>query len=1737
MNFMRIAMLLVLACGLLFGQTEDPTIPLDFTDLFSERGFYKSATLTGDLNEVISEFNGNLNVSIPLFAIKGKGGLDVNLALNYNGGMGYSVINQNSGTSGFNRDWLNVNGPGWVLSLNGIAIQTFNFEGAYYSRGHQRNGAWKAENGEISLLSNGYHFTDNITYYGEGDSPKNGETVIPDKNIISLLSGDGSTLSLINPTSSVITWDHGFTGEFRADDLFGKEKALVWETDNQENPGFDRAASKNRSLLLFPGDGTRITFAEQHTRLFLDYLMPPEIGLQQFYPIRIEDGLKNAINITYQHYYPHRVGNQLTLYTVLGHPLVDKISVPGIDDRQIELAYIHDPYFQTIRGLTISFGDQQYSLTFRDGDGGPIHVPYVDSEEWEDARRNRNTLRGGSLGAIAYVSEIIDPAGRVYQFDYQTYRRNLDIQQSQAYDWVPQIPDLDHHAPQKLEVVMARLQGIRYPEGRRTQYVYYEEGEHAIPGLDLESYEMPILTGAIAGDWFASASPYMANRNGSGGTGRDAFYSNIISERTVSDLSGGGDPVPVRRDQYHFTWENVNYNANPTGVPGYRGLDYADVFKTTYRQFSFADGVPVEERKKFQEFRMMPYRNMPKASQDLGYRILLKKEIHYDTQGSRYHQMALDYSGEAGFERSHDRLFQGNYLEKIRQEDTYYPGGQARALGVQRWHYTPAADGLTFSEIRHTDSRGMVSISHFDEDFLITPGSLRSDSYYATNLSTSTELYPDSLRTGEENLLGRHQAEYFTYTDRGEFQFLTVKSRRPRPVSHPDSVIISRQPDHLAVGYKNEPTPYLLDDDGETRHEAFIGFTADFPATIRSEDSPVSTAVLEIYVKGTYGPLDGIPTRVHQLLAPWNPYVVDGPVPGSVLLNSNLTVTQPGWISVNLTQQLRDWQNSGAPFYGVKLALPGDPDPEQAMEIGYELEGDRYSPEMPEPRMARLRVSFHNGVEKTYQTYNGYPDLYGGVVGQKKAVRELDVTAGRPTRTRMENYRYYLHGPFGNTFEKWDNSGSRVQYHYHAREIEVQRVLPGGQTRTEPLALPANPVFPNSIRFIPEEAGQEPLETYQILDAGGRPVVQVDANGTLYQSSYDKLGRITTVTHPFDFEGLQAQEVDTVLQRSASHLLLAYFNVNPDKAPTEFWTYQGDRSSLMVRNDVRAGVMSRRAYLGFDNLDEVNITGINRAELFFYCDEIREYLPGPVQIRLSSVRDSWDRDYNDNFNPPERGTFSQTIAAIVPGWNRVDISPWVEAFLGDPQHRNGFMLDVVAAAGEVFVDYALGHSAGTQPYLILEGQVERPVDAGFTLRQQYDDPGNRIISERRYGMRNGELFTAKSELEFDGLARITHRRAYQDGQQFHEQQTAYDFADQAVLSTKPMGNATTTAYDFLGRPQTVENPDGSRIVYQYQVIRTLPCSYQPVSGERLPEAILFKTAITDEAGLRVDNYSDSDGNMLLRIEDPEGEAVVTRFFYSLPGNLVRVRKHLGDEVRYQYSSLGQMSARTSADQGRSEMVYNLAGDLRFAADANMRMENQIAFTHYDGMKRPLLSGRTSANLEDLDPDLQHNFEENPENWRKVYHYDTFPDIREFPWSHFDLAPLSGQLHHLKGRLAASAVLSGPPGLPEILNISSRQFEGPALLEARLDILAGNGVVVQGDAELRLAAGRAVRLTPGFQSRPGARITVSVDTRIQLRQAEQGWIVELFDYDPRGRVSKKFVFQDEAPETVQAYQYN
>ncbi|HCA43264.1 MAG TPA: hypothetical protein DEP28_08435 [Bacteroidetes bacterium] len=55
--------------------------------MFNERGYNKSSTLSVDENEIINDYNGNLNFSFPLHQIKGPGDININMTLNYNGSM------------------------------------------------------------------------------------------------------------------------------------------------------------------------------------------------------------------------------------------------------------------------------------------------------------------------------------------------------------------------------------------------------------------------------------------------------------------------------------------------------------------------------------------------------------------------------------------------------------------------------------------------------------------------------------------------------------------------------------------------------------------------------------------------------------------------------------------------------------------------------------------------------------------------------------------------------------------------------------------------------------------------------------------------------------------------------------------------------------------------------------------------------------------------------------------------------------------------------------------------------------------------------------------------------------------------------------------------------------------------------------------------------------------------------------------------------------------------------------------------------------------------------------------------------------------------------------------------------------------------------------------------------------------------------------------------------------------
>ena len=149
--------------------------------MFNERGFSTSNSISYDENEIINNFNGNLQYSFPLYHYDGPGDLDFDMSLTYNGSIAHTLFaaDSNISTAPGVLPQHNFNIPGWIFSVNGIAVQTLNFETKMFTQ--EISG--QAENKQVNLLMTGYQVTDRkdpANYY----------------DYINLLMGDGSLLRL-----------------------------------------------------------------------------------------------------------------------------------------------------------------------------------------------------------------------------------------------------------------------------------------------------------------------------------------------------------------------------------------------------------------------------------------------------------------------------------------------------------------------------------------------------------------------------------------------------------------------------------------------------------------------------------------------------------------------------------------------------------------------------------------------------------------------------------------------------------------------------------------------------------------------------------------------------------------------------------------------------------------------------------------------------------------------------------------------------------------------------------------------------------------------------------------------------------------------------------------------------------------------------------------------------------------------------------------------------------------------------------------------------------------------------------------------------------------------------------------------------------------------------------------------------------------------------------------------------
>ncbi|HCN38243.1 MAG TPA: hypothetical protein DIS94_11105, partial [Bacteroidetes bacterium] len=140
--------------------------PLDASGMFNERGFYGSNSASINENEIISNFNGNLQYSIPLFDIKGAGDLNINMTLNYNGSVGHKIVcgRANSQVTG-DLKMYNISVPSWIVGVNGYAVQMTNYETNFFTSSPTST---TISNDNVRLLANGYHITDEFRAYSDG---------------------------------------------------------------------------------------------------------------------------------------------------------------------------------------------------------------------------------------------------------------------------------------------------------------------------------------------------------------------------------------------------------------------------------------------------------------------------------------------------------------------------------------------------------------------------------------------------------------------------------------------------------------------------------------------------------------------------------------------------------------------------------------------------------------------------------------------------------------------------------------------------------------------------------------------------------------------------------------------------------------------------------------------------------------------------------------------------------------------------------------------------------------------------------------------------------------------------------------------------------------------------------------------------------------------------------------------------------------------------------------------------------------------------------------------------------------------------------------------------------------------------------------------------------------------------------------------------------------------------------
>jgi len=95
---------------------QNVSIPSDASEMFNERGFLKSNSVSFDEGELINNLNSYLNYTFLMYRMHGQNDIYIDLTLNYNGSVKYQAVTANKSFVGLTKlPRFNFSAPGWII--------------------------------------------------------------------------------------------------------------------------------------------------------------------------------------------------------------------------------------------------------------------------------------------------------------------------------------------------------------------------------------------------------------------------------------------------------------------------------------------------------------------------------------------------------------------------------------------------------------------------------------------------------------------------------------------------------------------------------------------------------------------------------------------------------------------------------------------------------------------------------------------------------------------------------------------------------------------------------------------------------------------------------------------------------------------------------------------------------------------------------------------------------------------------------------------------------------------------------------------------------------------------------------------------------------------------------------------------------------------------------------------------------------------------------------------------------------------------------------------------------------------------------------------------------------------------------------------------------------------------------------------------------------------------------------